>query len=136
MTSEATRTSALLDNAKSALEMYHEVQADDDGALTFHHAGVPCAVQAVELAEGLLVLSMNCVIAWDLPDSNELAVTAAQRASEGLFGTLGITHTDAGMDLTLRYTFPADGLSSTALGTLLMLVVSNASQLRAELVSN
>jgi hypothetical protein len=38
------------------------------------------------------------------------------------------------MDVTLRYAFPADGLSASALGTLLMLVVSTASQLRAELI--
>ncbi len=38
------------------------------------------------------------------------------------------------MDLTLRYAFPAQGLDESALGTLLMLVVSTASQIRSELL--
>jgi hypothetical protein len=38
------------------------------------------------------------------------------------------------MDVTLRYAFPADGVGEAALGTLLMLVVSTASQLRTELI--
>ena len=45
-----------------------------------------------------------------------------------------MVHSDDAMDVTLRYAFPADGLDAGALGTLLMLVVSNASQLRTELL--
>jgi hypothetical protein len=95
---------------------------------------VPCAVQAMQLAEGLTVLSLTCVVAWDLPDDKHLASSAAERAGQGLFGTLGVVHTERGMDVTLRYAFPADGLGEAPLGTLLMLVVSTASQLRTELI--
>jgi hypothetical protein len=35
----------------------------------------------------------------------------------------------------LRYTFPAAGLDTVPLGTLLMLVVSTASQVRSELLA-
>jgi hypothetical protein len=114
--------------------MYHEVAVDDDGALTFRHSEVPCAVQAIQLADGLVVLSLTCVVAWDRAEDRDLAVAVAERAGEGLFGTLGIAHTSTGVDVTLRYTFPGAGLSAPALGTLLMLVVSTASQLRTELV--
>jgi hypothetical protein len=131
---EALSTADLLTKARVALETFHEVHVDDDGALTFRHIDVPCAVQAMQLAEGLTVLSLTCVVAWDLPDDPKLASSAAERAGQGLFGTLGVVHTDRGMDVTLRYAFPADGLDAAALGTLLMLVVSTASQLRAELV--
>ncbi|HEU5474407.1 MAG TPA: YbjN domain-containing protein [Actinophytocola sp.] len=127
-------SSDLIDRARTALEQFHDVSADDDGALTFRHGEVPCAVQAMELAEGLTVLSLTCVVAWDLPDDPALAVSAAERAGQGLFGTLGVVHTDRGMDVTLRYAFPGDGLAPAALGTLLMLVVSTASQLRTELL--
>ena len=48
---------------------------------------------------------------------------------------LGVVHTERGLDVTLRYTFPASGLDATAMGTLLMLVVSTASQLRDELLA-
>lgn len=133
---EASATAALLTAARTALERYHEVHVDDDGALTFRHHEVPCAVQATQLAEGLTVLSLTCVVAWDLPDSPQLASSAAERAGQGLFGTLGVVHTDRGIDVTLRYAFPADGLAIAPLGTLLMLVVSTASQLRGELISD
>ena len=72
-----------------ALERFHDVHVDDDGALTFRHGDVPCALQAMQLAEGLAVLSLTCVVAWDLPDSPALASSAAERAGQGLFGTLG-----------------------------------------------
>jgi hypothetical protein len=129
-------TADLLTKTRQALEQYHDVRVDDDGALTFRHSEVPCAVHAMELVEGLMVLSLTCVVAWDQPDEPELAVSAAERAGQGLFGTLGVVHTDRGMDITLRYAFPADGLSTAALGTLLMLVVSTASQLRGELLGS
>jgi hypothetical protein len=121
--------------AREALEMYHEVFVDDDGTLTFRHSEVPCAVQAMQLAEGLNVLSVQCVVAWDLPDSVETVTAVADRGGEALFGTAAVVHTDAGIDVTLRYTFPAEGLDATALGTLLMLVVSGASQLRLDLLA-
>lgn len=129
-------TQELLDAARSALERYQEVEVDDDGALTFRHSDVPCAVQAVELAEGLVVLSLTCVVAWDLPDDAPIAERVATRAGQGLFGTLGLVRSDRGVDVTLRYAFPAAGLEPMPLGTLLMLVVSTASQVRGELLTD
>lgn len=144
--SEATNTAALLTSAKQALEQFLDVQVDDDGALTFQHAGVPGAVSAVQLAEGLVVLSLTCVVAWDVPPSTggeadgegegeDVAARLALRAGEGMFGTLGAVRTERGYDVTLRYAFPAAGLEPTPLGTLLMLVISTASQLRSELLT-
>lgn len=133
MTAEATNTAAVLTSARAALEIYHDVRVDDDGALSFQHSGVPCAVQAMQLADGLIVLSLTCIVAWDLPDEAELARSVAERAGQGLFGTLGVVRTERGMDVTLRYAFPAEGMDSAPLSTLLMLVVSTASQLQSEL---
>lgn len=155
---EVCNTAALLTKAKAALEQFIDVKVDDDGALSFQHAGVPGAVQAVQLAEGLVVLSLTCVVAWDVPaggkgaggkglagsaggkglagsaGGGDLTTRLAMRAGEGLFGTLGVVRTKAGYDITLRYAFPAAGLEPAALGTLLMLVISTASQLRSELL--
>jgi len=128
-------TQELLDTARAALERYQEVAVDDDGALTFRHSEVPCAVQAVELAEGLAVLTLTCVVAWDLPADAGIGERIATRAGLGLFGTLGQVRTDRGVDVTLRYTFPAAGLDVVPMGTLLMLVVSTASQVRGELLT-
>ena len=125
----------LLDAARLALERFQEVKVDEDGSLTFQHSEVPCAVQAVELVEGLVMLSLTCVVAWDVPDDGGLAERVATRAGLGLFGTLGLVRTERGVDLMLRYAFPAAALNTVALGTLLMLVVSTASQIRAELLT-
>lgn len=136
MSSETATTASLLACAREALERYHDVHIDDDGALTFRHGEVPCAVQGVQLADGLTVLNLTCVVAWDLAEDATLAGSVAERAGQGLFGTLGIARTDRGTDVTLRYTFPAQGLDPTPLGTLLMLVVSTASQVRTELIGS
>jgi len=127
-----TSTTDLLAVARAAVEQFHDVRVDDDGALSFRHIDVPCAIQAMELADGLVVLSLTCVVAWDLPADDAVAARLAQRAGEGLFGTLGVVRSGETMDVTLRYAFPAGGLSESALGTLLMLVVSAASQLRVD----
>jgi hypothetical protein len=132
MTTDGMR--ATLDNARAALERYVDVAVDEDGAMTFRHGDVPCALQGLELAEGLPVLSLTCVVGWDLPEDKDVPARVGVRAGEGLFGTLGATPSERGWDVTLRYAFPAVGLTEAALGTLLMLVVSNASALRTELV--
>lgn len=123
----------MLKTAQAALERYHDVAVDDDGALTFAHGGVVCAVQGVELDEGLPVLNLTCVVAWDLPDE-DIPVRVALGAGEGLFGTPRVIRGEGGWDVTLRYAFPASGLDEKAMGTLLMLVVASASSMRAELV--
>ncbi|GHH59942.1 YbjN domain-containing protein [Lentzea cavernae] len=123
-----------LEAARKALELFHDVSVDDDGALSFRHGDVPCAVQGMELAEGLTVLSLTVVVAWDLP--GDVAVWVAERAGQGLFGTLGVIQSErGGTDVMLRYAFPADGLKPEPLSTLLMLVVSTASQVRGDLLS-
>ena len=119
--------------ARTALERYHDVTADDDGALTFAHGGVLCVVQGMELEEGLPVLNLTCVVAWDLDPDVDVPTRVAMGAGEGLFGTPRVIRGEQGWDVTLRYAFPAIGLEEKAMGTLLMLVVGNASTLRAVL---
>ena len=63
----------MLDVARTALERYHDVAVDDDGTLTFAHGGVVCAVQGTELDEGLPVINLTCVVAWDLPGKGRRA---------------------------------------------------------------
>ena len=128
----------MLKIARAALERYHDVQVDEDGALTFAHGGVVCAVQGTELDEGLPVLNLTCVVAWDLPDDPDPARNVPTRvalgAGEGLFGTPRVIRGEHGWDVTFRYAFPAAGLDEKAMGTLLMLVVAGASSMRAELL--
>lgn len=124
-----------MDVARAALENYHDVTVDDDGALTFAHGGVLCVVQGMDLEEGLPVLNLMCVVAWDLPLETDIPTRIALGAGEGLFGTPKVIRGEKGWDVTLRYAFPAGGLDKKAMGTLLMLVVGSASSLRAELTS-
>ena len=123
----------MIDVARAALEQYHDVTVDDDGALTFAHGGVVCAVQGLQLEEGLDVLNLTCVVAWDLPFDDDVPTRVALGAGEGLFGTPRVIRGERGWDVTLRYAFPSGGLEVKAMGTLLMLVVSCASSLRAAL---
>jgi len=123
----------MLGVARTALERFHDVTVDDDGALTFAHGGVVCALQGLELEEGLPVLNLTCVVAWDLPVESDIPTRVALGAGEGLFGTPRVISGEQGWDVTLRYAFPASGLDEKAMGTLLMLVVSSASSMRAEL---
>lgn len=126
----------MLTTARAALERYHDVQVDD-GALTFAHGGVVCAVQGTELEEGLPVLNLTCVVAWDLPDDPDpernVPTRVALGAGEGLFGTPRVIRSERGWDVTFRYAFPAAGLDEKAMGTLLMLVVAGASSMRTAL---
>ncbi|MDN5931659.1 MAG: hypothetical protein L0I24_11445 [Pseudonocardia sp.] len=124
-----------LEVARKALENFHDVTVDDDGSLTFAHGGVLCVVQGMDLEEGLPVLNLMCVVAWDLPLGQDIPTRIALGAGEGLFGTPKVIRGEHGWDVTLRYAFPASGLDEKAMGTLLMLVVSSASGLRAELIS-
>jgi hypothetical protein len=130
-------TDAIIDMltvARTALERFHDVTADDDGSLTFAHGGVVCALQGMDLEEGLPVLNLTCVVAWDLPAESDVPTQVALGVGEGLFGTPRVFRGSAGWDVTWRYAFPAAGLDEKAMGTLLMLVVSSASSLRAALV--
>jgi hypothetical protein len=125
-----------LDVARAALERFHDVTVDDDGAITFAHGGVLCVVQGLELEEGLPVLNLTCVVAWDLPADQDVPTRVAMGVGEGLFGTPRVIRGEQGWDVTLRYAFPAAGLDEKAMGTLLMLVVGHASALRAELTGS
>ena len=124
-----------LETARAALERYHDVKVDDDGALSFVHGGVVAFVQGTELEAGLPVLSLTCVVAWDLPFDSDVQTRVALGVGEALFGPPRVVRGEHGWDVTLRYAFPAAGLDEKAMGTLLMLVVGSASSMRTELTA-
>ena len=123
---------ALLALAREALEGFVEVTVDDDGSLALQHAEVLAVLQAVALAPGLVVLSTTCVLAWDLPAGPRLTASALAAGEAVQFGGIGVSERDGLADVTLRYAFPAAGMATDALRTLLLLVLSGASRARTD----
>ena len=79
-----------LETAKAALERFHDVRVDDDGALSFAHGGVVAFVQGTELEDGLPVLNLTCVVAWDLPFAQDVPARVGLGVGESLFGMAGV----------------------------------------------
>ena len=127
-----------LDVARAALERYHEVTVDDDGAITFaprRRASARC--RALELDEGLPVLNLTCVVAWDLPRDEDIPTRVALRRRGGPVRHARVIRERARAGTSRSATpSPPPGWSEKAMGTLLMLVVGNASSMRAELTSD
>ena len=45
---------------------------EDDGALTVHHDDTFASLRVVTIAEGLEMVSLTQILAWDLPLDNEI----------------------------------------------------------------
>ena len=121
---------------------------EDDGAITVHHNETFASLRVVEIAEGLELVSLNQILAWDLPLDAKLRATVADHAHNTLLGTVSLAaksgHKEiaAGAkrnskkvaDVLLRYNFPAAGLTDDALRTLILMVLSTGSDVRRDLV--
>ena len=101
------------------------VQVEDDGALTVRHDGTVASLREVTIAEGLELISLNLLLAWDLPLDADLRERVAAQANSTLFGTIALTERPGGLaDVMLRYNFPAGGLDPSALRTLVLMVLA------------
>lgn len=107
---------------------------EDDGALTVHHDGTFASLRVVSVAEGLDMVSLNQILAWDLALDDALRATVSEHTRGTLLGTVSLVEKDAASaDVLLRYNFPASGLSDEALGTLIMMVLSTGADVRRTL---
>ena len=111
-------------------------EEEDDGALTVHHDHTFASLRVVTIAEGLEMVSLTQILAWDLPldndDSRQGRPTRARhRAGDGVAGRAGGAAV-ARADVMLRYNFPAAGLTDEALHTLIMMVLSTGVDVRAD----
>ncbi|MGK2855523.1 MAG: hypothetical protein ACSLE3_15680, partial [Microbacteriaceae bacterium] len=98
---------------------------EDDGALTVHHDGTFASLRVVVVGEGLDMVSLNQILAWDLPLDAALRAKVADHTRNTLLGTVSLAEKDdTSADVLLRYNFPASGLSDEALGTLIMMVLA------------
>nr|WP_241665737.1 hypothetical protein [Prescottella subtropica] len=116
-----------------ALSGFVTVEVDDD-SLRFEYGGALCSLRAVTLADGLDVLSITAVLAWDRTLKPALHKRVAQRNAHLQFGSIDIVTRGTLADVLLRYTFPATGLTDAPLTTMLLLVLSGAQEARQGLL--
>lgn len=125
----------LRDRIRIALEPFVTLRApmsetDGDGSLGFDYGAVPFALQVVTLTDGLDVISVTGILAWDLPldDATRGRLGAAADALQ--FGSVHVVERSRDADVVLRYSFPATGLEDAALTTMLLLVLDGAAEAR------
>ena len=114
-------------------------EVEDDGALTVHHDHTFASLRVVTIAEDLDMVSLTQIIVWDLALDNEIRDKVAKLAHDTVLGTVSLAEQVAGggvADVTLRYNFPASGLTDEALRTLIVMVLSAGADARRELVGD
>lgn len=129
------------------------VEQEPDGAMTVRHSGTFASLRVVSIAEGLELVSLTQILAWDLPLSRKIRERAAKQARDVNFGAVTVlekspdngtakgaaktaakTASKTG-DVMLRYNFPGAGLSDDALRTLILLVLDTGVQVRDALIA-
>lgn len=126
----------LVDRLRAALDGVLPYEQEDDGALTVHHDHTFASLRVVTVSEGLDMVALTQILAWDLALDNEIRDKVAQLAHDTVLGTVSLAEQVAGggvADVTLRYNFPATGLSDDALRTLIMMVLTGGADVRSAL---
>ena len=129
----------LADRLRVVIEGVWPFEDEDDGALTVHHDHTFASLRVVTIAEGLEMVSLTQILAWDLPLDNEIRDKVGRLAHDTVLGTVSLAEQVAGggtADVTLRYNFPAAGLADEALQTLVMMVLSTGADLRKALIGD
>ncbi|MGH3677347.1 MAG: hypothetical protein ACRDU5_16740 [Mycobacterium sp.] len=128
----------LQEHLRSALEEVLPIEEEDDGAITVHHDHTFASLRVVTIADGLDMVSLTQILAWDLPLDNKIRATVAELAHDTLLGTVSLAVKDDGKtaDVLLRYNFPAAGLTDDALRTLILMVLSSGADARRALVAD
>lgn len=125
------------------------LQEETDGALTVHHDGTIASLRVVNIAEGLDLVSLTQILAWDLPLTKKLSDQVAKQARDSNFGSVSLiekvndkaVQRNSGKgaaknaDVMLRYNFPGAGLTDDALRTLILLVLDTGAQVRRTLTA-
>jgi len=119
------------------------VQEEEDGAVTVHHDDTFASLRVVTIAEGLDMVSLTQMLAWDLPLDSKIRAKVAKHAHDTLLGTVSLVEKGAApkrnskktADVLLRYNFPAGGLGDDALRTLILMVLATGADVRRSLMS-
>jgi hypothetical protein len=120
------------------------VQREEDGAVTVHHDDTFASLRVVTIGEGLDMVSLTQVLAWDLPLDSKIRAKVAKHAHNTLLGTVSLVEKSSAAakrnskktaDVLLRYNFPAAGLADDPLRTLIMMVLATGADVRRALVA-
>jgi hypothetical protein len=125
------------------------VEDEPDGGLTVHHDGTFASLRVVNIADGLDLVSLTQIVAWDLPLTKKLSDQVAKQAHDSNFGNVTVVEkvsdkaaqrnsgkgASKTADVMLRYNFPGAGLADDALRTLILLVLDTGAQMRRVLTA-
>jgi hypothetical protein len=120
------------------------VEDEPDGGLTVHHDATFASLRVVNIADGLDLVSLTQIVAWDLPLTKKLSDQVAKQAHDSNFGNVTMVEkvsdkaaqrnsgkgASKTADVMLRYNFPGAGLTDDALRTLILLVLDTGAQIR------
>jgi hypothetical protein len=138
----------LQERLAAVLDEILPVQQEEDGAVTVRHDDTFASLRVVTIAEGLDLVSLTQILAWDLPLDSKIRAKVAEHAHNTLLGTVSLA-TKGGQkeiaaaakrnskktaDVLLRYNFPAAGLTDDALRTLIMMVLATGADVRRALI--
>ncbi len=120
------------------------VEEEPDGALTIRHGGTFASLRVVTIVEGLDLVSLTQMLAWDLPLNKKARDRVAEQALNTMLGAVAVVEkfTEKGVkrdsgktgDVMLRYNFPGAGLTDDALRTLIMMVLDKGADIRRVLI--
>jgi hypothetical protein len=118
---------------REVLESVLPVREEDDGALTVQHDGTLASLRVVSVAEGLELISLSQILAWDVPVDRQIRAKIAERARDTMLGTVTLIEEKRIGEVLLRYNFPGTGLDDDALRTLILMVLSTGADVRRAL---
>ena len=129
----ADQSAELQQRLLSLLDDVVAVQQEVDGALTIQHDGTFASLRVVSVADGLQLISLSQILAWDVPLDRRIRATVSALASDTMLGTVALIEKKRVADVLLRYNFPGAGLTDDALRTLILMVLSTGVEVRQSL---
>jgi hypothetical protein len=87
----------------------------------------------VSVADGLELISLSQIVAWDMPLDRQIRARIAEQARNTMLGTVILIEKKRIGEVLLRYNFPGAGLSDDALCTLILMVLSTGADVRRAL---
>ena len=118
---------------RDVLDSVVPVTEEDDGALTVQHDGTLASLRVVSVAEGLELISLSQILAWDVPLDRRIRAKIAEQARNTMLGTITLIEKKRIGEVLLRYNFPGAGLTDDALCTLILMVLSTGADVRRTL---